>query len=72
MLPGGTDERTNEQGKIGLLSQWKLEAEFRNNAFVHLCHTLPFNVKRLIVKAQAYGDTVSKCESENVNVKVLK
>ena len=31
MLPGGTDERTNnEQGKIGLLSQWKLEAEFHN------------------------------------------
>ena len=30
MLPGGTDEQTNEQGKIGLLSQWKLEAEFRN------------------------------------------
>ena len=30
MLPGGTDERTNEQGKIELLSQWKLEAEFRN------------------------------------------
>ena len=24
------DGRTNEQGKIGLLSQWKLEAEFRN------------------------------------------
>ena len=22
--------RTDEQGKIGLLSQWKLEAEFRN------------------------------------------
>ena len=27
---GRTDGRTNEQGKIGLLSQWKLEAEFRN------------------------------------------
>ena len=24
------DGRTTEQGKIGLLSQWKLEAEFRN------------------------------------------
>ena len=24
------DGRTDEQGKIGLLSQWKLEAEFRN------------------------------------------
>ena len=23
-------QQTNEQGKIGLLSQWKLEAEFRN------------------------------------------
>ena len=27
---GRTDERTNEQLKIELLSQWKLEAEFRN------------------------------------------
>ena len=25
------DERTNEQLKIELLSQWKLEAEFRNS-----------------------------------------
>ena len=36
MLPmrdGRTDVRTNEQGKIELLSQWKLEAEFRNNGF---------------------------------------
>ena len=30
MLPGGTDGRTtNKQGKIVLLSQWTLEAEFR-------------------------------------------
>ena len=27
---GRTNKQTNEQGKIGLLSQWKLEAEFRN------------------------------------------
>ena len=27
---GQTNKRTREQGKIGLLSQWKLEAEFRN------------------------------------------
>ena len=30
MLPMRDDERTNEQLKIELLSQWKLEAEFRN------------------------------------------
>ena len=27
---GGTTNNNNEQGKIVLLSQWKLEAEFRN------------------------------------------
>ena len=30
MLQCGTDGRTNEELKIELLSQWKLEAEFRN------------------------------------------
>ena len=30
MLQCGTDKQTNEQLKIELLSQWKLEAEFRN------------------------------------------
>ena len=33
MLPGPDEQRTNnEQGKIELLSQWTLEAEFRNIA----------------------------------------
>ena len=31
MLQCGTDGQTNEQLKIELLSQWKLEAEFRND-----------------------------------------
>ena len=30
MLPGRDERTNNEQGKIELLSQWTLEAEFRN------------------------------------------
>ena len=35
------DERTNEQLKIELLSQWKLEAEFRNKAFLSALFLAP-------------------------------
>ena len=35
---GRTDGRTNEQLKIELLSQWKLEAEFRNKT-AHICRS---------------------------------
>ena len=33
---GRTDKQTNEQLKIELLSQWKLEAEFRNISFTNI------------------------------------
>ena len=36
MLQCGTDGQTNEQLKIELLSQWKLEAEFRNIRYAYL------------------------------------
>ena len=53
MLPGGTDERTNEQGKIELLSQWKLEAEFHNYiqiVKIRLAHRLYTDVQYFLWK----------------------
>ena len=35
------DGRTNEQLKIELLSQWKLEAEFRKNRYLQMIYLQP-------------------------------
>ena len=51
----GTDKRTNEQWKIELLSQWKLEAEFRNIA--HPClESIFFVIKDVSWEAKVKGD----------------
>jgi hypothetical protein len=48
---GQTNERTNEQKlKIELLSQWKLEAEFRNST--HTLHWMQINATRTTCATQ--------------------
>ena len=56
MLQCGTDKQTNEQLKIELLSQWKLEAEFRNtvdgctmHSYHHGCQKIDISLTRPFV-----------------------
>ena len=55
------DGRTtnNEQGKIGLLSQWKLEAEFRKNCF-QCVGTKTYTILKNLLKSGSLSETAMK------------
>ena len=73
------DKQTNEQGKIELLSQWKLEAEFRKNC-TFLTGRLPLQILRKFVCyfyakyltiIQAYTYCVNLCATFMQNIKCM-